>query len=197
MSMNKKRVYIIHGWGFKPKQNWYPWLKEKLEKEGFEVFAPQMPDSDEPKIEAWVDRLEGIVGKPDEQTYFAGHSIGCQTILRYLEKQDQKVGGVVCVAGWFNLAGLEEEGEEVVDIARPWIETPIDFGKVKHIAPKIKVILSDNDPYGFVEENKKIFEEKLGAKVTILKNKGHFTEVDGIIEFPEVLAEFLKLAASR
>ena len=32
----------------------------------------------------------------DENTYFVGHSIGCQAIMRYLESVDvKKIGGVL------------------------------------------------------------------------------------------------------
>jgi predicted alpha/beta hydrolase family esterase len=40
----------------------------------------------------------------------------------------------------------------------------------------------------------KIFEKKLGSKIVIPKNMGHFTEDDGITEIPVVLQEVLKVA---
>ncbi len=49
------------------------------------VQVPAMPNTAEPKIETWVPFLEKLVGKPDKDTYLVGHSIGCQTILRYLD----------------------------------------------------------------------------------------------------------------
>ncbi|MEK7531450.1 MAG: alpha/beta hydrolase, partial [Patescibacteria group bacterium] len=87
---------------------WFPWLKTELEKNGFQVHVPAMPESAEPKIEAWVSHLSKIVGDVDKNTYFVGHSIGCQTILRYLETlpADKKVGGATFVAGWFTLMNL-------------------------------------------------------------------------------------------
>ena len=45
-----------------------------------------MPNSENPKIEKWVKYLEENIKSVDEQTYFIGHSIGCQTIMRFLEK---------------------------------------------------------------------------------------------------------------
>ena len=62
---------------------------------------------------------------------------------------------------------------------------------MKEKISKITVFLSSNEPYNYVEENKRTFEEKLKAKVIILKNKGHFTEDDSIAEFPELLKEIL------
>src|SRR3989338_3050206 len=83
-----KRIFIIHGWDFNPKMNWYPWLKKKLEKEGFKVIVPEMPNTSKPKINEWVSHLKKVIGKLDENTYFVGHSMGNQTIMRYLEKEN-------------------------------------------------------------------------------------------------------------
>jgi len=45
-----------------------------------------------------------------------------------------------------------------------------------------------------LEENKKVFKEKLNAKIIIQKDKGHFTEEDGIVKLPVVLEEVLKIS---
>ncbi len=185
-----KRVFIIHGWDGYPEEGWFPWLKKELEKNGFEVFVPAMPDTDEPKIEKWMASLTNLVGKPDENTYFVGHSIGCQIILRYLEKiNGKKVGGVVCVAGWFILGEKETEEEKI--IVKPWIETPIDFDKVERTTDNFVAIFSDNDTVIPLKENEKMFREKLNAKIIIEKNKGHFSGGDGVTELPVVLDSIL------
>ena len=190
----KKRVYIIHGWEFKPKHNWYPWLKKELEKRDFEVIVPEMPNTEAPEIKAWVQYLEGVVGQPDEQTYFVGHSIGCQAILRYLQKTGKKVGGVVCVGGWFELTGIKEEGEEVLKVVRPWLETPIDFEKVRNTTDKFIAILSDDDYYVSFEKHQKSFKDNLDAEIIVEHNKGHFVKDDGVTELPSAFESVLKLS---
>lgn len=187
-----QRVFIIHGWDFNPKMNWYPWLAKKLKAEGFKVEVPEMPNTSEPKIGEWVSHLRKVVGTLDEDTYFVGHSIGCQTIMRYLQEIDSKAGGAVFVAGWFKLDNLEDE--EVEDIATLWMEEPIKLDKVKENISKLTVILSDNDPYNFLKENTDIFREKIGAKVLLESGKGHFTEDDGVKELNIALDELLKIA---
>ena len=79
--------------------------------------------------------------------------------------------------------------KEELPIAKPWLETKIDFNKIKKVLANLTVILSDNDPYDCLEENKKIFREKLNAKV-IIEHKGHFTSDDGVTELPVILEEF-------
>ena len=187
---------MVHRWEGGAATDWYPWLRAELERLNYEVDVLDMPNSKEPKIEEWVEYLEAKVGALDENTYFVGHSIGCQAILRYLERQDNsKAGGAIFVAGWFNLEGLEEEGEEVVAVAKPWIETPIDLKKVRSILLQSILLISSNDPYGALEENKKNFSE-LGTKIVQVENAGHFCKEDGYKEFPLLLEE-LKAVLGR
>jgi len=173
---------MVHGWGGSSAGDWLPWLRGELEKLGHEVIAPNMPDTNNPTIEAWVGKLAEVVGAPDENTYFVGHSIGCQTILRYLEKINTPVGGAIFVAGWFGLENLESYEE--ADVARPWIETPIDIEKIKKVLPQSTLIISDNDPYGAFEENKQKFSEFV-TKTAVFPGREHFNDR----EAPEILAE--------
>lgn len=185
-----KRVFIIHGWDGYPEEGWFPWLKTELEKNGFRVHVPAMPEAAQPKIDAWVSHLSKVVGDVDENTYFVGHSIGCQTILRYLENLpiDKKVAGTFFVAGWFTLMNLETDQEK--EVAKPWLETLIDFNKVKQHTKNFFAVFSDNDDV-VPQENKKLFEERLGAKTTMEHAKGHFSGDDGVRELPVILEAFL------
>lgn len=191
--INKKRVFIIHGWEGRPDGNdWLPWLKRELEQKNFEVIVPAMPDTDEPKIDVWVPFLSNLVGEPDENTYFAGHSIGCQTILRYLETlENKKIGGAIFVAGFFNLIGLSDDGER--EIAKPWLETPINLEKVKNTSGEFIAIFSDNDRFVPISD-KNIFEKELNAKIIIEHNKGHLGEDDKITELPVALNSILEIS---
>ncbi len=187
--MNK--AIIVHGWSGSPEEPMLAWIRERFEEKGFSVFSPYMPNPDEPEIEAWVRKLDEVADHVDEETYFIGHSIGCQAILRYLERlpRDAKIGHCILIAPWIELTGLgEEEGAE--EIARPWIETPINFERIKHRCDNFVAIFSENDPYVPLS-NVVLFQEKLGAKTLILKDRGHFDPDSGIDELPEIL-DFIK-----
>jgi len=180
-----KRVIFVHRWSGGPLDDWRPWLKGELEQRGYEVLNPEMPDRDEPVIEKWVRYLAEVVGTRNAETYFVGHSIGCQAILRYLEIIGTPVGGAVFVAGWFNLKNLEDEATE--KIAKPWIDTPISIVKIKKVLPKSVLIISDDDPYDAFEENMQKFSE-MRTQCVVLPNGGHMTSS----EEPVILSQFLE-----
>lgn len=189
----QKRVFIIHGWDGYPEEGWFPWLKQELEKKDFSVTVPAMPDAAEPNIEAWTSHLSHIVGNADENTFFVGHSIGCQAILRYMESlpADTKVGGAVFVAGWFTLTNVDSPEEK--EIAKPWLEMPIDFGKIKQHTEKFIAIFSDNDPYVPLD-NKDVLVNNLEAKIIVEHDKNHFSGSTGTTELPSALESLLDIS---
>jgi predicted alpha/beta hydrolase family esterase len=138
-------------------------------------------------IDAWVEKLREVIGTADSDTYLVGHSIGCQTILRYLETIDTPVGGAIFVAGWFDLENLEDE--ETARIAAPWINTPIDIEKIREVLPKSSLLISDNDPFGCLKMNKARFSE-IVTKITVVPGAAHFSLEDGFTELPAILEEF-------
>jgi uncharacterized protein len=177
-----KKAFIVHRWDGKPDSDWYPWLKKELEKKGYEVEIPEMPNTESPKIEEWLPYLEKFVGNIDEEMIFIGHSVGCQAILRLLKKAEGKVSAVSLVAPWTRLVNLDFEEASV---ARPWLETPIDWKNVKNKAEKFVAFLSDNDPWVPVTQAE-FFQKKLGAQIFIEHNTGHFTEDDGVVKLPQL-----------
>ncbi|MEX0649403.1 MAG: alpha/beta fold hydrolase [Candidatus Andersenbacteria bacterium] len=186
-----KRAYIIHGWDGYPEEGWFPWAKAELEKQGFVVEVPNMPHPDRPTIDDWVGHLTKLVGQPDEVTYLIGHSMGCQTILRYLASLNgRKVGGAILIAGFFELVPLESDEEK--EIVKPWLKTPIDFEKVKAATNNITVILSDNDEWVPLERNKQLFEQYLSPTIITEHAKGHYSGSSGVKELPAVLEAVLK-----
>jgi predicted alpha/beta hydrolase family esterase len=170
--------------------DWFPWLKGKLQADGVEVIVPEMPDTIHPKIDTWVSNLRTESGDINEDTVFIGHSIGCQTVLRFIEglAPNVKIGGVILVAAWLHLT--DENWDEVYtkEIAKPWLDTPINFEKIQMHTDNIVCIQSENDPY-LPLSDAQIFKSRLSAKIVFLKNAGHISAEDGITQLPEVIEE--------
>ncbi|PIT90743.1 MAG: hypothetical protein COU22_00495, partial [Candidatus Komeilibacteria bacterium CG10_big_fil_rev_8_21_14_0_10_41_13] len=172
------------------------WLKDSLTSKGYEAKVPAMPNPEEPEIEAWLKALhDNLPDSVDENIILVGHSIGCQAVLRYLERLPQvsKICGLLLLAPWMELdqQTLKEEGEEVKKVARPWMETPIDFTKVKSMVGKVVAIFSDNDPYVPLAQ-KDLFARELGAEIIIEHNRGHFDPSSRVKELSSALEAILK-----
>ncbi|MFH1822141.1 MAG: alpha/beta hydrolase [Patescibacteria group bacterium] len=193
--MATKKVYIIHGWGGYPEEGCFPWLKNELGKRGYDIFIPSMPEPEKPKIKEWVAYISQIIEKPDKNTYLFGHSIGAQAILRYLESlnKDVKIGGAVFLAGWVHLTDEAYETKEDEKIAEPWLNTPLNWDKIRSHTNNFIAIFSDNDKLVPLSD-KKIFKDKLGAKIIIENKKGHFSGSDNIKKLPSALKSFLEIA---
>lgn len=183
------RVIIVHRWGGDSESDWIPWLREQLELRGVKVVAPDMPNPEDPTMESWVPYLSGVVGDVNEETYFVGHSVGCQAILTYLETlaQGKRIGGVVFVAAWTKKAMMKPNQSAA---ASSWTETNIDWAAVAAHTSSFTYIYSDNDPY-VPTDNAQLFKEKLNVKLVLDENRGHFTESEDITQLPELLDELL------
>jgi len=191
-----KRAIIVHCWEGYPEYCWYPYIKRELEARGFQVAVPAFPDTENPRLEKWLLMLNEIAGKSDEDLYLIGHSLGCATIMHYLEnlQENEKVGGVVFVAGFSDINDPKLNFEEI----KNFFETPVDLEKIKNKSKNgFIAIQSDDDPYvdlKFVD----IFKEKLGAEVIIKHNAKHFSGAiegeESCLELPEVVQSVEKLA---
>jgi len=163
-----KRVFIIHCWEGYPNYCWYPKTKKELETKGYQVVVLKMPGTKLPKLGKWLSKIQEVISKPDKDTYLVGHSLGCITIMRYLESldKDEKIGGVVFVAGFTDNLGFEE--------IKTFFETPINFEEIKKHCSKFVAIHSDDDPYVDLKYGD-ILKKEFDAKVIIKHNAKHFS----------------------
>jgi len=189
------RAILVHGWDGNPENAWFPWMRERLEMKKFVVIAPAMPDPAVPKIEPWIDCLGKSIVRLKKDDMLIGHSIGCQAILRYLQGEKAKAMGAVLVAPWLHLdeKTIAEEGDDAQKIAKPWIETPIDWKSARAACSEFVCIFSDNDPYVPLSDAE-IFRKKLSSKIIIEKKMGHFDDSAGIRELPCALKAVFDLA---
>lgn len=186
----KKRIIIIHGFDGSPEKNWFPWLKGELEKLGHEVMVPRMPNKEYPVLAEWVARLQMVIGKPDENMYLVGHSLGVITILRFLESLPEgvRVGGVILVAGF---------PEQVVKgFLNSFFEKPLEYERVKKAGKHFIAVHSDDDPYVPIV-NGEILHDRLGAELIVMKKAGHLTDEDGFYWLPVVLEKINHLMRQK
>lgn len=184
-----KRAIIVHGFKGKPETNWKPWLKRQLESVGFNVDIPEMPNTDHPKASEWVGKLNSIVGSfVSDEIYLIGHSLGCITILKYLEtlEGDQKVKACVFVAGFTG------EFKEYTGNHDSFFENELAWPDIKKRSENFIAIQSKDDQNVGFEELAK-FANRLDAKTIAVEGMGHFGSADGVYEVPVVLDAILEL----
>ena len=183
----KKRLIIVHGWEGSPQEGWYPWIAAEMVRKGWSVQVPAMPNAAQPEQSRWVPHLVDIGGKVDRNTFFVGHSLGCITILRFLErlKSQEKIGGVILVAGFDKPLKYKE--------LKNFFQESIAWNRIKKNCKKFVTIHSEDDPYVPVENGLRL-EKNLDTKRIVVNGLKHFSGDDGVARLPLVLQELLEIS---
>lgn len=179
---NMKRAVILHGTDGKPEESWRPWLREKLEAEGYEVWIPALPGNHTPNRKVYGDFLFGQ-GWDFTDNLVIGHSSGAVEVLNLLmDERLAKVKMAVMVGAWSG--GLPMSYEEGNDqFAHLFPPEGFDFELMKSKAEKIAFFHGDNDPYCPLEQAK-FLAEKLDASLTVIPGGGHLGSA--YTEFPQL-----------
>lgn len=172
-----KKALILEAWYNSPKDNWYPWLKTELEKKGFKVLVPDLPDqrTDHPDLIKqinYVDKLKFL----DKDTVVIGHSLGAVLGMRLGE--GHKFEKLITVSGW--------DYNDLCEGHKLFWKTMMDHKKIKKNVKKIYCIGSDNDPY-YTAISFEDTSKRLGGKFTLIKGKGHFVSSGGVTKIPQIL----------
>lgn len=179
---SKKRVYIIHGYGASPSSHWFPWLKKKLSEKGITADVLRMPNAKSPDLDRWLNHLSLDVDGLSRDTYFVAHSLGCVTLLNYLQQMNAspQIGGFILVSGFAKpLPSLP-----VLDA---FTRQPLNGHKIMLSAKKRVVISAKDDPvvpFSFSKE----LARQIQADFHETESGGHFLESNGFITFPLVWA---------
>ena len=173
----KSKVIFIHGnGGSTAEDNWFPYVKTGLEKEGFNVIAKTFPDNKLARGKYWLPFIKELGA--DENTILIGHSSGAVAALRFAE--NNKISGSVLVGASYTDLGEEEEKISGY-FSRSW-----DWEKIKNNQEWIIQFASTDDPYIPIEEARFI-HKKLNTDYHEFTNQGHFGWDPIKLEFPELL----------
>ena len=179
--MNENYV-IIHGSFGSKDGNWFPWLKEQLEKNNKKVLIPQMPVGvGNQNFENWSNILNQL--DINENTVIIAHSIAPIFVCKYLITNQIKVKKLIFVCGFNNYLGIDSDFDAVNEPM--FID---NFDDVKKYCKDIVCYYSDNDPY-VKYDVEKAFADKLTDKQYVIKNGGHINAETGYTKFEEILKE--------
>jgi len=176
-------IFIFHGTEGYPEENWFPWLKSKLEAKGHKVIVPQFPTPPvvPAKINEWFDVLKDYEKYLDENTILIGHSLGGIFTLRILEKIEHSVKAVF-------LTGTPIGVKPILNYDRDsaFSGFSFDWEKIKTKSKNFVVFQSDNDPYVSLGNGEEL-SKNLGVDLSFVPNAGHFNKKAGYIKFEELL----------
>ncbi|WP_196890352.1 RBBP9/YdeN family alpha/beta hydrolase [Aureivirga marina] len=173
--MRKIKIIVVHGYTATANSNFFPALKAELENENVEVQVLNLPNSMHPVFEDWINYLAKEIPHYDENTIFVGHSLGCVSILNFLQKKEIKIRGLYLVSGFVEEVPIPE--------LEPFVKPKIDYAKIMKIA-FIRVVYSAKDDYIIPYKLTEKMAEKLRARFILLEEGKHFKDRDGFTKFP-------------
>lgn len=176
-------VFIIHGVGGHPEENWFPWLKGELEKLDCNVIIPQFPTPENQTLNEWLKVLDYYKDKINQDTIFIGHSLGVPFVLNVAERCPIKAAYLV--AGFTGVAGNQFD-----DGMKTFAQRDFKWKKIKHNCPNFYVFHSDNDPYIDLKKGEAL-TKNLGVDLIFVPSAGHFNEAAGYTKF-DLLLEKIK-----
>lgn len=183
-------VILAHCWTGAPEQAWYPAFREALEAEGWRVAIPRLPASETPDPDAWLRSYAVAVGRPSRHTFLVGHSLGCATVLRLLERlpAETAIGGVLLVAGFARPLGIA-----AIDAFHAG---DFDWDHLRRRGDRTAVLLGTEDPYlrGRLKQESDHFGAVLRADVWWCAGGGHFSHASGCRELPQAVSLVRHLA---
>lgn len=172
-----KNAFIFHGTGGYPKENWFPWLKEKLESIGYVVIVPQFPTPHDQTPESWFAVLDKHKHYYNQDTILIGHSLGGAFLLRVLERYPVCIKAACIVSAPIGVLPIKNYESD-----KPFIAHHFDWEKIKGRAKAFFIFHSDNDPYVCLENGKKLAQH-LNTKLIFIPTAGHFNAVAGYTKF--------------
>ena len=176
-------VIIIHSSYGSPDENWLPWLKAELEKDGHDVYVPKFPTPEGQSLENWLKVFEKYERFLNEDAVLIGHSIGPGFILNVLENLEHPVRACFFVAGFLGrLDNPDFDGINKTFI----IGREFDWKKIKQNCVEFHVYASDNDPYVPPEKGREL-AGNLGVQLNVIKNAGHFNRKANYTKFELLL----------
>ncbi|MEK7583667.1 MAG: leucine--tRNA ligase [Patescibacteria group bacterium] len=187
-----KECLVIHGVSGNKRENWFPWIKTTLAKEGWKVNVPTLPAPDHPKINEW-NEVAAKEFKAD--SVLIGHSLGAPAALNLIQTAGKKIDTLILVAPVNSMLDWKYLGSTYPSVdweaVRSFADIKFDWKKITDLTKQIVVYYSDNDKY--ISESSIDFYKKYLPHATFkfLPGKGHFNSSSGVTEFSEVLEDII------
>ena len=187
-SSGQQTAFIFHGTGGHPKENWFPWLTEKMQEHNIEVITPQFPTPENQSLQTWLEVLAPHQYRFDQNTIAIGHSLGGLFLLRVLERLEHPIKASFFVAAPVLVKPIKfYEADEKFAAGLEF-----DWETIRTNAGSARVFHSDNDPFVSLGNGEELARQ-LGIELNFVPNAGHFNESAGYTKFDQLWEEIKKV----
>lgn len=184
--MWNRSFLILHGVeNRRPEGHWERELAMDLRERGEQVFYPQLPDTDRPRLADWTDAIRSELALMRGEKVVVAHSLAC--------------------AAWMHLAAADAASANPLAADRVLLVSPpgpaaydwdviagfttvgLDLAALRLASKSVRLACSDADPY-CTEGAAEHYGLPLGCEVDVIPGGGHITPDDGYGRWPSALA---------
>lgn len=174
-------VFVFHGIGGSPQENWFPWFSEQLKNARQRVIVPQFPNADRPELNGWLDAFKSYENSLNEDAILIGHSLGGAFALRLLEHLERPVRATFLVASVWGMMGNDYD-----PLMTSFTEAPYDWKTIRKNGGSMTVFHGECDPYIALEKSQTLAAH-LHAELTIIPEGKHLNTSAGFTTFRQLL----------
>ena len=180
---SKNNVLLIHGFNGIPKI--FNYFKEELENKGYNVILPNFPVREEIEIERYFEVFDKYKEIFNDNLIVIAHSIGNPMFIKYISKNNYKIGKYISLAG-FSEAYYNEGKDDLNEKVKSTVLTSKEKeDAIRQINEKYS-IYSDDDhivPFNLLEK----YCKDIQSKPILIKSIGHMGKKSGLETLPEVI----------
>lgn len=178
---------ILHGTKGSPNINWFPWMKEKLEAHGVNVFTPSLPTPQNQSKDNWCSALREQAPDFNEDTILIGHSCGANLVLHILEAMERPVKYAALIG--VVIAAIDDD--EINKLNETFINHDYQWNEIQSGAQHISIFHGTNDPYVPLSQPQTV-AKALNINLQTIENGGHLNAAAGYTEFPKLYNDIIE-----
>ncbi len=178
-----KSVLLIHGFNGIPKI--FDYFKETLEQLGYNVIIPNFPVRERITISGYFEIFDKYKDIFNDDLIVVAHSIGNPMFVKYISKNQLKIGKYISLAGFSK--EFFNEGKDILnEKVKLTILTNKELKDVKNLISEKYSIYSDSDhlvPFELLEQ----YCKDIDSISIPMKDIGHMGKKSGLEKLPKVV----------
>lgn len=178
-----ENVLLIHGFNGTPKI--FEYFKEELEKLNYNVIMPDFPVREKITIKGYFKVFDKNKDCFNENLIVVAHSIGNPMFIKYISKNNLKIGKYISLAGFSK--DFFNEGKDVLnEKVKLAILSEKELDDARTLINEKYSIYSDSDhlvPFDLLEQ----YCDDINSVAIPMKDIGHMGKKSGLEKIPKVI----------